>query len=111
MHNSDPELGQHQSLPLQKSSALLAAWSLALRCSWRVTMPTEHAVRVLFLLIVPSQLEETPMVWVFGFLHGTSLFLVSIDQSELAASPCVAMCASQLVSAAAGGETPWRKPR
>ena len=51
------------------------------------------------------------MVWVFGVLHGTSLFLVSIDQSELAASPCVAMCASQLVSAAAGGETRWRKPR
>lgn len=37
MHNSDPELGQHQSR--QKSSAVLAAWNLALRCSWRVTMP------------------------------------------------------------------------
>ena len=73
MHNSDPELSQHQSL--QKSSAVLAAWGLALRCSWCVTMPTEHAVRVLSLLIVPSQLEEMPTVWVFGFLHGTSLFL------------------------------------
>ena len=50
-------------------------------------MPVEHAVRVLFLLIVRSQLEETPTVWVFRFLHGTSLFLMGIDQSELAVSP------------------------